>query len=440
MRLALTVSLTLAVLCAACATAPELRSPAASAAREDPQRQVVVTVHNPPTAVVRGGGAYGKRGGRGRGYSAANAARRAVSELSRDYRLTPVEVWPIELLRVYCVVFQLAADQSRDELLRMLAVDPRVESAQPMQTFSTLGSDYDDPYSEFQYSVAKLQLAQAHRWAQGRGVRVALIDTGVDLQHPDLSGRIGAYDDFVRSSDDDFHDDLHGTAVAGVIAASSNNAKGIVGVAPRAEILAFKACRPLARGSAQCSSFTLAVALAAAVARGSQVINLSLSGPPDPLLERLLRAALARGVQVVGAMPEAAADHRLFPTSVEGVLAVGIAGRAGTGAQHRLFAPGLDILTTAPNSGYAFRSGSSMAAAHVTGVVALLLEVQPDLSAQELTRLLTEASATPVAAGIGKVASAAESVSACKALARLLAAGSCADVKSAVALALKESV
>jgi subtilisin family serine protease len=118
------------------------------------------------------------------------------------------------------------------------------------------------------------------------------------------------------------------------------------------------------------------------------VINLSLTGPRDPLLARLVAGALARDIPVVAA---AAGGQELgFPASEAGVLAVGSAPtdslRSAAGAP--LTAPGVDILTTVPGAAYDFLSGSSLAAAHVTGLIALLLERDPGLSPAELATLI----------------------------------------------------
>jgi hypothetical protein len=120
-----------------------------------------------------------------------------------------------------------------------------------------------------------LSVSGAHRWASGRGVRVGIIDTGVDLRHRELGGKVVATADFVARDRRTFLTDRHGTAVAGVIAASVNNHLGIVGVAPDAALVAAKACwyEPGDRLqiTAVCSSFTLARALAFALERDVDV-------------------------------------------------------------------------------------------------------------------------------------------------------------------------
>src|SRR5262249_11136688 len=157
---------------------------------------------------------------------------------------------------------------------------------------------------------------------------------------------------------------------------------GIIGVAPDVKLLALRACWP-AQARSVCSSFTLAKALTYALERAPQIINLSLAGPSDPLLARLLQLVLARGITVVAACRDAACDS--FPADVPDVIAVSDVSTAAesptAAATHiiPLVAPGTDVITTMPNGTFDFVSGSSMSAAHVSGIVALLLERRPDL-------------------------------------------------------------
>jgi subtilisin family serine protease len=200
-----------------------------------------------------------------------------------------------------------------------------------------------------------------------------------------------------------------------VIASVAGNRRGIVGVAPAARILALQACtQRTADGRGNCTSFSLARAVDHAIMAGTDVLNLSLGGPPDPLLERLLKAAMDRGIVVVAARgdaPRAAA----FPGSVRGVIAVGSATSPPDAT--RLAAPGRDVLTLVPPDGYDYLSGSSMAAAHVSGIVALLLERAPETRAADIEPLLMR-TARPVA---GPGSGATRTVSACDALAALSA-------------------
>jgi subtilisin family serine protease len=207
--------------------------------------------------------------------------------------------------------------------------------------------------------------------------------------------------------------EVHGTAVAGVIASVVNNSEGIIGVAPDASIAALRACWPVAAGSptAQCSSFSLAQALDVVYRLAPKVLNLSLAGPEDPLLARLLDRITARGIVVVAAEPEARGAAR-FPAAHPRVLvAHSSADPPGADGHYRFGAPATEVLTTTPGASYAFLSGNSLAAAHTTGVIALLMEHAPDLDVDSIAVLLAE---TTTAAATGL-----RSINACRALDRL---------------------
>ena len=209
----------------------------------------------------------------------------------------------------------MAIDPARgvDETLARISADPRVRLAQPMQAFNVHGG-YDDPYFSQQYGANAAQLLQMHQRATGRGIRVAVIDTGADRTHPDLQGRIDTARNFV-GDDARFDSDIHGTAVAGIIAANANNGIGIVGLAPDADLLVLKACwqRALDDIRAQCNTFTLAKALTFAIDQHADIINMSLGGPNDPLLALLIEVALARGIVVVAAQDRTGRFSRRCP-------------------------------------------------------------------------------------------------------------------------------
>lgn len=306
--------------------------------------------------------------------------------LAQTYRLRTVYSWTLASLGEQCVVFEVTGDRKAEDVARRLASDPRVGSVQPIETFEVLAepSPWNDPYAHLQHSAEALHLEQAHRWATGKGVRIAVIDTGVDLDHPDLRGRVVKAQNFVDQGERSFTTDFHGTAVAGVIAAAANNEVGIVGVAPQAQIYALKACwqQPAGAREAVCNSYTLAKAVDFAITQGAHVLNFSLAGPPDVLLTRLIEVALERGIVVVAAAPSKP-DARAFPASMEGVI--GISGSDPPG--RFLGAPAEDILTTVPRGSYDFFSGSSLAAAQASGVAALLLERNPKLTPSELAAL-----------------------------------------------------
>jgi subtilisin family serine protease len=296
--------------------------------------------------------------------------------------------WPLSSIGVRCLVFEITGARTSDDVVRALAATELVETAQPLQQFEVLAEPYNDPYVKLQHGFASMNVAAAHRWATGRGVRVAVIDTGLDSAHPELAGRVQVKRNLVNGDPAQFDDDVHGTAVAGVIGAAANNAQGLVGVAPQAEILGLKACWQAGPGygGAVCNSFTLAKALNVAIGEAVDVINLSLGGPADALLSRLVERAIASDIVVVGSV-----DRRHpggFPAAVPGVIAVTeVLTRSGA-ADAALLAPGEQIISARPRAQYDMYSGSSVAAAQVSGVVALIRERKPHLAPRPLAALL----------------------------------------------------
>jgi subtilisin family serine protease len=393
---------------AGCASAPGGAPDTGSQAlRERSERLIVVAVANPRTggSVVAGSNSAGYTSLQP--YLGGAHARQVIESLESSHGLTQVVAWPIQALRLHCAVLEAPAGVDRDDLVRALSGDPRFEIVQALQSFDTQAAAYNDPYAALQRGLAAVEAVQAHAGSRGQGVSIALIDTGIDTSHPDLQGRVASTRNHVDRDLAQFGRDRHGTGVAGVIAAVANNRLGIVGIAPEATLKVYKACWQREGGGARCNSFTLARALAAGLDEGAPVINLSLAGPRDELLGRLLAHAIAQGRVVVAAVP---ADGALdgFPLGVAGVIAVDSTERPER--RGVLNAPGRDILTLAPGGHYDFGSGSSLAAAHVSGVVALLLAV-PDAPRPSSVRALLERS-RPGPDGTG-------SVSACAAIAAL---------------------
>lgn len=333
---------------------------------------------------------------RSRGLYANSAwSTRFAGDLAERYGLHLVAQWPVTALGVACAVYEVPDNRTVDQVLRDLEKSGEVESAQAMRTYRVLGqpqSDavpYNDPYLHLQIGFQTMRVAAAHRFATGKGVRIAIIDTGVDIQHPDLAGQIALSLNLAPEPPDHNTADLHGTAVAGVLAARADNGIGIAGVAPGAKVYALRACWPERPGApaARCNSFTLALALNEAIRQGTKLVNMSLTGPEDPLVRNLIEAAMERGLIIVAAEPGAGQSGGGFPANVEGVIAVRSLITSVPSAVP-LAAPGSDVLTTVPQGAYDFLSGSSFAAPHVAGVIALLLELQPQLSSTDVRRLL----------------------------------------------------
>jgi subtilisin family serine protease len=410
----------LAFLACACSNSPvriESRALGDQISRS-PEHFIIAAVDNDPAVFVARAGST-PRGYDGiASYGPSPAARQMMRSLENDYGLREVSAWPIEPLAMHCTVLEVPEGTDRGTLLEALAHDRRVKLAQPLQSFATRSEGYNDPYVGLQHGFQQMDVAAAQALSRGEGVKVAIIDTGADTQHPDLRANIATAANFVDVDDQQFQRDRHGTEMAGVIGAVANNHEGIVGVAPAARLLLFKACWQMQLGAdaARCNSFTLARALVAAFDAHAQIVNLSLAGPTDPLLNDLIREGLRRGVLFVGAAALGASQDNQGLLHQPGVIEV-----ASSGSQPApggvVYAPGREILTLLPGGHYDFASGDSIATAQVSGVVALLLARKPALSAADVYRLLRD---TSTHSGGGDTL-----VDACAAMVSLVHQGSC---------------
>jgi subtilisin family serine protease len=330
-------------------------------------------------------------GGYGGGYGDAVQRRtqvRVAARIAAAHGLGVITQWPMPVLHMDCVVMTLPAGLSMDDAIREVQGHPEVAWAQPMNEFTAQG--HVDPLYTMQPTAALWHLDELHAVATGRRVRVAIVDSGVDAAHPDLAHQLDEQVNFVDGQD--YRAEQHGTAVAGLVAARADNGLGIVGVAPDARLVSLRACwQNGTEGGARtvCDSLSLAKALHHAIEHPAEIINMSLSGPPDPLIGRLIDAALARRQLVVAAVDPVAPGGG-FPASHAGVIAVRDAATpvlAGEPAESWR-APARDLPTTVPGGGWRLVTGTSFAAAQVSGLLALV----------EQLRMADPARATPAAA------------------------------------------
>jgi Subtilase family len=386
---------------------------------QNPDRLIIAAVDNSPVLFLAEAGSSPQSYNSISGYQAGSNARRSIRAVEQQYGLKEVDAWPIKALHLDCAVLQVPEGVDRSTLLATLAGDPRIALVQPMHTFETR-TGYNDPYVGLQRGFQQMDVMGAHSWSVGAGIKVTIIDTGVDTHHPDLANSIAAAANFIDDDNDQFRRDRHGTEMAGVIAAIANNREGIVGVAPKARLTIYKACWQLNpdADAARCNSFTLARALAAAFDAHAQVINLSLAGPMDPLLSGMIREGLRRGVLIVGAASVATGSGEGRFLDQPGVIEVASSSSLSA-SPSALHAPGREILTSLPGGHYDFASGDSLATAEVSGVVALLLAEKPGLSAASAYEILRNTSVR-ASAGAGD-----EHVDACAAVVSLGGHGAC---------------
>src|SRR3984893_15527632 len=314
--------------------------------------------------------------------------RSQADELARRHRLTRLASQNFPLVGATIGLFRITDGRTVDVVSRELERDG-VRSVQPnfryvlqeQQAVLTEG----DPA---QYALATLRLPEAHTLAHGADVTIAVIDSGIDLKHPELPGAIS--DSFnALGSKEGPH--VHGTGIAGVIVAHAR----LMGSAPAANIVAIRAFATAPSG-AESTSFVVLKALDYAASHGAQIVNMSFAGAKDALIERGIAAAASKGIVMVAAAGNAGPQSPpLYPAANPNVIAV-----SATDAHDKLFAasnrgshiaiaaPGVDIFLPAPDEKYQMTSGTSFSAAYISGLVALMLERNPALKPEEVRATL----------------------------------------------------
>ncbi|MDZ4827496.1 MAG: S8 family serine peptidase, partial [Actinomycetota bacterium] len=246
-----------------------------------------------------------------------------------------------------------------------------------------LQDDYLDP----------LRVQQAWEITTGAGKTIAVVDTGVDLDHEDLIGRFVSGFDFVNNDATPQDDNGHGTLVAGAAAASAN-AVGVIGVAPSANVMPIKVLNHEGSGS----DVNIALGIRWAAENGADIINLSLAGPGNSaVLDSSIAYARGNDVVVVAATGNEGVSTPHFPAASTGVVAVGATGDDGTaawfsnrGSYVDVAAPGIDIVSTTFDGGYGSASGTSLASPIVAGVAALVRADEPTLTESQVTARLRD--------------------------------------------------
>jgi hypothetical protein len=317
-----------------------------------------------------------------------------AGQLARNFNLVMRESRGFALLadrRVYR--FSIPDGRGIEAIRASVANVPGVTQASP-NFYHYLQGEMGGDAGWLQYALPKLRIPDTMELASGRGVTVAVIDSGVDIKHPALQKANIAFFDTVENGDKD--PDPHGTAIAGIIAGKGD----VQGIAPGVKILAIRAFAREELGAAPTTT-TLAMARAMdiAVARGAKIVNMSFAGAEDPLLSSLIDAAYAKGVICIAAAgnegPEAPPAYPAAHPKVIGITATdekdGLYDMANRGNYVSVAAPGVDILVPVTGEALDYMSGTSFAAAHITGIVALLLERNPKLKPDQVREILLEA-------------------------------------------------
>jgi subtilisin family serine protease len=288
-------------------------------------------------------------------------------------------------------VWRITNGTPATEMIRNIcAAEPSslIARAQP-QFFFTLTQDQQEPVNSAQYAPEKLKLVDAHKLASGNRVLVAVIDSEVDARHPDLVGAITASFE-AAAADERPHP--HGTGMAGAIVAH----RTMLGTAPRASLLTVRAFSST-ENSAQGTTFNILKGLDWAANEGARVVNMSFAGPSDPRLRDALAAAYKKGMVLIAAAGNAGPNSPpLYPGADPNVIAVtatdsrdAIFAGANRGNYVAVAAPGVDVFAPAPDGTYQLTTGTSVAAAEVSGIAALLIERNPALTPADVRRILT---------------------------------------------------
>ncbi|MDQ0229321.1 S8 family peptidase [Metabacillus malikii] len=235
----------------------------------------------------------------------------------------------------------------------------------------------NDPYFSYQYAPQKMNTPAAWDVTQSnQSIKIAIIDTGVQLNHPDLQSKLLSGYDFVDRDNNPDDGNGHGTHVAGIAASVTNNLRGIAGIAPLASIIPVRVLDNSGNGLMS----DIAAGIIYAANQGAQVINLSLGGPQGAsTLQSAVNYAWNRGAVIVAAAGNDGVPTPTYPANYSNVIAVGSTDESDRKSNFSNYgrwvdvsAPGSNILSTYIGGRYAYLSGTSMASPQVAGVAALL--------------------------------------------------------------------
>ncbi|TCP52430.1 subtilisin family serine protease [Tumebacillus sp. BK434] len=265
----------------------------------------------------------------------------------------------------------------------------------PAETHGAVEQPNDMFYGSNQWNLPLISADKAWQTTTGDPhVIIAVVDTGVDLNHPEFKGQLVAGRNMLTGTDRPQDDNGHGTHVAGVIAARTNNLEGIAGIDWAGKIMPVKAMDADGSGSV----LDIADGIIWAADHGADVINLSLGEyAGSDYLHEAIRYAYDKGVVLIAAMGNDGISDPSYPAAYEEVIGVAAndenketATFSNYGQHTSVSAPGVAIPSTYPNNRYAALSGTSMASPHVAGVAALIRSINKDLTPQDVRTILEE--------------------------------------------------
>ncbi|MBP5427499.1 MAG: peptidase S8 [Clostridiales bacterium] len=285
-------------------------------------------------------------------------------------------------------------EDNMDQVLEKCKENPDIEYAQPNYVYS-IRYTTSDPFLTYEWGLDQIN---AHKVWDLNGTdnppMIAVVDTGVNVQHLDLKSNIVKGYNIVDGTTDVRDDCGHGTHIAGIAAAVTNNSTGIAGVSGNSKILPVKVLDQEGNGY----SSDIAAGIKWAADNGAKIINLSLGGSNyDNYLKEAVEYAIKKGCIVVAAAGNEGTYRPTYPAAFEGVIAVAavdsknqICNFSNFGRYIDIAAPGLDIYSTSKDGGYEYKSGTSMACAFVSGAIALVWGGSPDKTAAEIEEIIKE--------------------------------------------------
>jgi len=322
-------------------------------------------------------------------YSNSLKLKRFGKKIAKEYDLTLKKAWFIDSLSVYCLIVEI--DGNAQNTLSSLQDDKRVEWVQPSNSFELLKSSSEKQSIAVSQSSSLLDSSLTK--VDGSGIRIAVIDSGVSQRLEDLSDSVSINRDLVVGGEPSSAlGERHGTAMVGILVGAPQNSLGLPGVAPAAEVLAYRGCWESANGATECNTLSLARALDNVAKARPSILNLSLSGPRDRLLDRLIDQIVDRNIFVVAAFDPKRPQSDRFPIRRNGVLIVR-AEHLHKNHKSEFTAPGTRIVVS-PDANYQTMSGHSVATAYTSGVLALLAQNSADKSTFNLDSLV-DASGNP---------------------------------------------
>lgn len=320
-----------------------------------------------------------------------DADQRQMDNVVRRLGLRHVSGRTFGLAGITAHLYQITNGVAVFDVIAALETDPTVASAQPNYVYALQQSAGQTGSGESQYALAKFSIGTVHAVTRGSSVSVAIIDSGIDRSHPELSATTIEAFDATDLKTIEAH--AHGTSIAGIIVSQG----ALVGIAPDVNLVGIRAFTvDESSGATQSTSWQIARALDLSHKAGARIVNMSFAGPRDPLVGKSVAGAQARGLIAIAAAGNDGPDSKpAFPAAYAGVIAVtatdqndAIYGKANQGDYVQIAAPGVGILAPVPNGGYEVSSGTSLAAAHVSGLIALMLSQKGTLSSEQIQNIL----------------------------------------------------